>query len=1599
LRATRKRPRTVPVRPSLVGALALAVLLVLMGALMLAGVLPGAGASRAAAQPATTETIAQTDDSVPARNVTMIGATPSEAGAPGENETWGVGEHGSTSMLVRYTTQTGWSLGPALPGGFKLDQSPLAGQMTAGGSGVLVGTVPVAEGSTTVRPVVLVRNPGGSGNSFTETPRVPTEGEPLGVGEEALLKKGEALFSAARAPLIAPLEESSSQAGAFVVPVLEHGSGVEGGVLHWDGSKWTREQIEVPTASAKDFRVLAIGASSPTNAWLLAQLSAGYPAGAVALFRRHAGEGAKEPNWRPVALEAGAKPGEADPLKVPVSGGGEAQPFTVSGTGEPPTVQNQILTVTSEGVWIDGLRQDVGASTTMFLEPEGEGESDSGKVIAGWCVLPEGTAAGTPGCQRELPEALPTGPSRSIAWANSSTPEGLGERVITGLSNGVSLRLEGTEFKRVLALGAGPQAGEDPGAQFGAAFTNAREGWLGQELLPVHLTLTRAESQLAPWPVSFRHTLVAVAPQPGVPIGALSSEALAVGDLGEVARYKPGEGWLPESLLGAGERHETPRLRAVAWPTPTRAYAVGVEETRKEGQIWLWRAETGLWERDPATPLNFRGSLLGIAFEPNNPSRGYAVGQQGVLLRYGKTWTQDTLPAEAPCSPAEATNPEEAEQCASWSNASFTSVAFAGSEAIVAYRILPDRNKSSSYRGGLIVNSGSGWHIDQGAAAAIGANVPWAVAGLGDGGAAFAASGSVYEREGPGASWQPTPTPFPGGGEPGSLSLFREGGALRVIASGSVPFTYSVESEPKPPSEAPPTFINPYPLDENSERGVIRQTANGWSDEEHELNNVREPPGKYAFYDTVYQPDPIEATLIDPTGTQGWAIGGFVEPTGESHGGVLDTADVDRYPAEKGTAPPGIGASPVSAHYGNATFAIGGNAECSAPCADRANAQLGPEVWLSAALARAGRIPGARAFLYTGPHITTGETAGPAELAVPYERELHRYAELLGSSPIPAFAAATPADLDIARDEGLFEEQFSGFPQPFGSGPPFTSFFSPVGEATERQTCANAQGCEAGYYAFESKEAALEKALEAAHEPPQAARVRVIVLDTSVVVDKNVEISLPQREWLAGQLVAAENAKEPAIVVGNADLNAQIANGDASAAAVAQILGNAKAPASAYFYDSPEENITEPLRGAEFIPTFGSGTLGYVNYQAESSGHFLGASGFLLGEVDLAGREANNFAPVHARLIPNVGELALEATDGTLLRRSNPAQFAGLARRPRAGNQARNESTRRTTDPYIPIPSPCVGTVCANGIFPEYTFTSSEPDIGGFVVENLAAANPHTTPLQGPGGQPIPDEPRNAKGELTANGQFEENGKGQPINEKGEVVPSAPSALFCAYNKGTTTVTIDAGGLSSSLPVTVQAGSVREPCGTVPLKHLAAVTASAAAPVPPPAPAPAPAGPAPASSPPLVPVPPTPVIATPAPPVRPTPPLPAPFFIQPALPVPLPAFIPVPPPAPAEPTPPSGTSAVTSPVEAAEKEEEEEEATESVSNQAMAYHAPEHEPSPVYLLGLLALAAFAGASVARRRPRGGRREVRVAPATLSGMRSQRRMGSERKRLP
>ena len=147
-------------------------------------------------------------------------------------------------------------------------------------------------------------------------------------------------------------------------------------------------------------------------------------------------------------------------------------------------------------------------------------------------------------------------------------------------------------------------------------------------------------------------------------------------------RYAPGAGWTREFLLSSTGAVSKPLLRGVAWPEPGRAHAVG-----DLGAMWMWRAETGLWERDPAAPVGFEGNLMGVAFAARRPAarlRGRQGGRAAALR-------QDV---DAGAAARGLRRPRTSR-----------SVAFAGSQAIVAAGA------------DLLVNDGGGWRVDEDARA------------------------------------------------------------------------------------------------------------------------------------------------------------------------------------------------------------------------------------------------------------------------------------------------------------------------------------------------------------------------------------------------------------------------------------------------------------------------------------------------------------------------------------------------------------------------------------------------------------------------------------------------------------------------------------------------------------------------------------------------------------------------------------------------------------------------------------------------------------------------------------------------------------------
>ncbi len=110
--------------------------------------------------------------------------------------------------------------------------------------------------------------------------------------------------------------------------------------------------------------------------------------------------------------------------------------------------------------------------------------------------------------------------------------------------------------------------------------------------------------------------------------------------------------------------------------------------------MWLWRADTGLWEPDPAKPLDFHANLTAIAFSPAQPRAGLRGGQAGHAAR------PTTRPGRSRRCP-----PEVAQ-------ADFTSVAFAGEEALATYRMVMrrqgGRRAARQRRGGLRLAGGHG---------------------------------------------------------------------------------------------------------------------------------------------------------------------------------------------------------------------------------------------------------------------------------------------------------------------------------------------------------------------------------------------------------------------------------------------------------------------------------------------------------------------------------------------------------------------------------------------------------------------------------------------------------------------------------------------------------------------------------------------------------------------------------------------------------------------------------------------------------------------------------------------------------------------------
>jgi hypothetical protein len=1448
-----------------------------------AGLLPPAGRGQSAPGAVTPQPVLGVADA----EMRLMGAA--QAGVPGE--AWGyrrlpltVGVVGAGApetrfgpagdptrpdpqlVFLRHTDATGWRIAETP---LSADGQPYRGffpnrlstRVTAHGGGVLVGRDPRRPAGAQL--VVLRRNPGGR---YQELP-APDPGVLL-PGESLAGDGGTGEISVAAA----------ESGGSTVLWFGVVGAAGQAAVLHWDGSAWRREPLELPPGWDGLAAPAALAGASDGTAWALVRTDPTLGRGIVLLQRV---TGAGGPRWEERALGA---PTFAD-RDTPATG--VANVRSLGGAA-------QQLTATNDGAWIDGTMEAGGVTTdfTLFFDA---GEA---RVTGSWCASSV--------CDRPLGVRFAVRDGyRSFGWEGP----GFGTRLVTNpldpggaedTNRGSYLRFDGTDFVRMPGAGGNFRSS--------GAFASLDEGWLEG---PVHITGRPPPARLRSWPVALRSPLTDIAAQPAAPPGALSSSAIAVGVDGAVARYLPDRGWTREFLLTSSDSVNRATLRGVAWPEPARAHAVG-----DLGAMWQWNADNDRWEADPGAPVGLEAHLMDVAFDPGDPDRGYAVGRGGVLLSYGKSWEPESLPPEL-------------------AGRDLTQIAFAGRQALVAAG------------GDLLVNDGGGWRVDPGVKALldgvrIAAPRLHAVAGLPDGGAVAAGPDIVLERDGAGSPWRFSDQPLPGSTVVAAAAM-RDGPRVRAVVSVVPRLDYPPPEElPLPDPNVPPPLLPPIPLP--GDGYVLRETASGWLDEQRTSFGG-------SSSDRPFKSDPILAFDLDAAGN-GWAVGGWSgdadsagrgssarNPAARSIRARVRTAGIYRYGDDAGTPPVGTAQAAVPLPPGPVRLGVAGHAQCEQPCADLAAQGIGPDRSLIAALERVDALRaagGLRMLLYTG-----GRTRAGGNVA-----EAARYAQLLGSRPsLPVFAALSPGDSASA-----FSSAFAPSPAPFGAGP-----------ASPGTSTAGIPGAAPGpgartHYAFDSA--------------GPGGTVRVVVIDNGAgslaAADPHQNPLEPQLPWLRAVLADARARGIPSIVMGNRDLNTRFTprlNVASDGDEVAQVL--VEEGTSAYVFDRPEENRVQriPAGAVDTIPAFGSGTLGYRSpvvaaVPATGPDSLFGDSGYLLLEVDAARLDpATGRAPVGVRLIPLIEDLSLEAIDGTLLRRSRPALFRGLGRRPRSGDRwgriaaSDGNPSPSGADPHINFPAdPCFIPGCSARIAPEYEFLSSDPDIADFVRQD-----PNSTNLR----KPLLD----------------------PATDK--VVSDSSSGLLCAFNAGTTTVTIRAGGFSFSQAVRVQSGSVQRPCGTRPLAAGRFQRRTAAVAPPPAPPPPAPAGnppvefsPPPPPPPPAQPVPPAqPIVAPPS--VRPPlPPLPPPLPLLPPVPAQPPALSsipptipPPPPPPPVRPLPPGGAPARVYQVE--EKREEEAAIEES---QAFSRFEQDGGGLPPYLIGLVLLAAVAGASI-----RGGPRP-RPAPA-------------------
>ena len=241
-------------------------------------------------------------------------------------------------------------------------------------------------------------------------------------------EEGEALFGANRAPLIAPLEEAGGQRGRAASSRSTEGAGRRepGPALgrpargRASRSKSRRQQRTTSacwrSARARR-RTPGCSRSSPPKRpippapW------------------RCSGACAKATGRRSAELEAGRVArrrhgDEAEPLTVPVAGWRRSR--SRSRSPAPASRRRssaQILTVTSEGVWIDGVRDATRTGLDDDVLQARRRSRQRAACSASWCLLPDGAPKARRPASTNCPKRCPAARRAASPGPNPATPK------------------------------------------------------------------------------------------------------------------------------------------------------------------------------------------------------------------------------------------------------------------------------------------------------------------------------------------------------------------------------------------------------------------------------------------------------------------------------------------------------------------------------------------------------------------------------------------------------------------------------------------------------------------------------------------------------------------------------------------------------------------------------------------------------------------------------------------------------------------------------------------------------------------------------------------------------------------------------------------------------------------------------------------------------------------------------------------------------------------------------------------------------------------------------------------------------------------------